>query len=71
MSNREVATLHFTDSDSNDEAVAVVRTCGGSIALALSLEHGADVEVVPTPRDCERLLAALRNALSATAVPQR
>jgi hypothetical protein len=69
MAATEIATLHFVHSDSGDEAVVIVRTLGKSVALCLSLGRGADVEVVLTPKDCEHLVAALRDAVSATTVP--
>jgi hypothetical protein len=68
MNTREIQTLAFIDEDTGDEAVAVVRTIDGSIAVALSVSSGSDVEVVMKPRDCERLLMALREAVSATSV---
>jgi hypothetical protein len=69
MTTNEIATLNMIDEDSGEEAVAIVRTVGGAIALCLSLESNGDVEVVMKPRDCERLLAALREAVSAATVP--
>jgi hypothetical protein len=70
MANREIATLNMIDEDSGEGAVAIVRTIGESVALCLSLENHGDVEVVMKPRDCERLLMALREAVSAATVPQ-
>ena len=62
--------IQFTDTDSGDEAVAIVRAVDGSIALCLSLERGGDIEVVMNPRDGERLLLALREALAVATVPR-
>ena len=70
MTDREIATLNMSDADTGEGAVAIVRTIGEAIALCLSLENDGDVEIVMKPRDCERLLGALREAMSAATVPQ-
>ena len=64
MTMQEVDTIHFLDSDSGDDAVAIVRVSAGRVALALSLRADSDTEVVMQPADCEALLRALQQAIS-------
>ncbi len=62
-----IATIQFTDAESGAEAYAFVRASTapeGPITLALSLESDGDIEVVMPLADCERLIAALRQAVS-------
>ena len=64
MIMQEVDTIRFLESDSGDDAVAVVRASAGLVALALSLRADGDTEVVMQPADCEELLRALQQAVS-------
>jgi hypothetical protein len=58
-------TIVFTDQETNDEACAIVRTCNGCIALALSHRTDGDIEAFLLPADAARLVAALQTALRA------
>lgn len=59
-----VSTLKVRDKDEDQEALAIVRPVNGFVALALSLEHGADVEIAFTPSECEDLIGRLQAALA-------
>jgi hypothetical protein len=59
-----VASIHFTDPDSNDEALAIVRTTDSDVALALSVRNNGDLEVVLPIDACNELIAALQRAVS-------
>ena len=62
----EIATICFTDLESGDEAVAVIRAGEGRLALCLSLAKDGDVEVVLASEDCDRLLAAIQRGALVT-----
>lgn len=59
----EVSILKIRDKDEDQEALAIVRSVDGFIALALSLEHEGDVEVAFTPAECEDLVVRLQQAI--------
>lgn len=59
-----IDTIHFIDSDSGQEAMAIIRAGEGHIMLCLSLKEDGDIEVALPPTECERLLRALRQALA-------
>ncbi|WP_426528205.1 hypothetical protein [Bradyrhizobium sp. McL0615] len=61
----DVATICFTDRDSGDEAIAVVRVAGGAAGLALSLRRSGDIEVFFGRQELEQLIKALQNAQAA------
>ena len=61
----DVATICFTDRDSGDEAIAVVRVAGEATGLALSLKRGGDVEVFFGRQELEQLIEALQKAQAA------
>jgi hypothetical protein len=58
----EVATICFTDRDSGDEAVAVVRVEGEITGLALSLRRNGDIEVFFGRQELDHLIDALEKA---------
>jgi hypothetical protein len=60
----EIATIKFTDIDTNDEAVAIVRSDEDSVAVALSLESDGDIEVVMKKEDAKKLSEALKKAVA-------
>lgn len=62
----QIATITLEDRDSGDAAVIIVRGDQDQIALALSLRHGSDTEVVFGPAEAGQLLAALQEALAGT-----
>jgi hypothetical protein len=60
-----IATIAFTDRDSDDEAHAIVRAGDGSVALALTLRHDGDLQVVMSPDATRELIDALSVARAA------
>ena len=61
-----VSTLKFRDKDEDQEALAIVRSVNGFIALTLSLEHGGDMQVAFTPAECKTLINHLNQAVKKT-----
>jgi len=61
----EVATICFTDRDSGDEAMALVRVEGEITGLALSLRRNGDIEVFFGRQELEQLIEALQKARAA------
>lgn len=59
----EIDTIKFTDVDTNDEALAIVRYDEHVIALGLSRKSDGDIEVVMKKEDAEKLFNALAKAL--------
>jgi hypothetical protein len=60
----EAATITFQDTDSSDEAVAIVRYDESRVSLCLSLKSDGDVEVVMKKADVEKLIEALKKAVN-------
>jgi len=60
----KVSVLKVRDKDEDQEALAIVRSVSGFVALTLSLEHEGDVQVVFTPSECEDLVQRLQYAIS-------
>jgi len=56
----QVATIRFTDRDSGDEAMAIVRVEGEITGLALSLRQNGDIEVFFGRQELEQLIEALQ-----------
>ena len=54
-----IATIAFTDRDSDDEAHAIVRAGDGSVALALTLRRDGDLQVVMSAEAAGELIDAL------------
>jgi hypothetical protein len=61
----QVAMIRFTDRDSADEAMALVRVEGEIIGLALSLTKNGDIEVFFGRQELEQLIEALQKAQAA------
>jgi len=59
---KEAATLIVRDTDSLEEAVAIVRYDDSRVALCLSLHSHGDVEIVMRMADAKRLIEALQKA---------
>jgi len=55
-------TILFTELETSDEGLIVIRSDEGSVALALSLRTNGDMEVVMSKVDAKRLLEALSEA---------
>ncbi|GIV95337.1 MAG TPA: hypothetical protein DEF43_15145 [Chloroflexus aurantiacus] len=64
MTSQDIAVIRFTDVDSQEEAVVLVRVVGAQIGLCLSREHNGDIEVFLAEQDCRALIAALQDALA-------
>lgn len=62
--NGKVSILKIRDKDEDQEALAIVRSANGFVALTLSLEHEGDVQVAFTPSECEDLVLRLQHAIS-------
>ena len=60
MSVKEIATIPFSEGDSGEQAVAVVRQCGNRLALALSVREDGDVEVLLDVDTAGRLAEAIK-----------
>ncbi len=58
--------LKIRDKDEDQEALAIVRSVNGFVALTLSLEHEGDVEVAFTPAECNVLILRLQQAVTRT-----
>ena len=65
MENSNVATIQFTDAESGDAGVAIVRLTDKAIGLCLSLQSNGDIEVFLSSTDADRLVVALSEAISA------
>jgi hypothetical protein len=61
----QVATIRFTDCDSGDEAMALVRVEGEITGLGLSLRRNGDIEVFFGRQELEQLIEALQKAQAA------
>ncbi len=61
----QVAMIRFTDRDSGDEAMALVRVEGEITGLALSLMRNGDIEVFFGRQELEQLIEALQKAQAA------
>jgi hypothetical protein len=59
---KEIATIRFKDVETGNDAVAIVRRNENLVAICLSVQGGADVEVGMSMVDATALLAALRVA---------
>ncbi len=61
---KHIKTIQFTDIDSGDEAVMIVRAAAGCVTLCISKMKNGDIEVVFPPEEGENLLEALRQAVA-------
>jgi hypothetical protein len=52
-------TILFTELETSDEGLIVIRSDERSVALALSIKTNGDMEVVMSKVDAKRLLEAL------------
>jgi hypothetical protein len=69
MVKREATMIPFIDTDSGDEAVAVVRATETGVGLSLSLRKDGDIAVFLRVDDCERLITALQQTVLAVRGP--
>jgi hypothetical protein len=59
-----IATLEFTDRDSGDTGLFIVRAGRGEVAICLSVRHESDTEAVLAVEDARRALSALQTAIA-------
>jgi hypothetical protein len=59
-----IATLKFTDLDSGDAGLFIVRAGPEGVHLCLSLEHDGDTEATLAVEDARRALGALQAAIA-------
>jgi len=71
MITKEIATIPFTDADSGNEAIAVVRQCGDRLAIAFSVHENGDLEVLLDVDTAKRFTNAITLGIEsiASAVP--
>jgi len=60
----EVTTFGFTELDTSDHAVAIVKKDDVRVSIAFSIEHDGDLQVVMSKEDARRLVAALMTAIA-------
>ena len=53
---KEIATISCEDIASSGEALVIIRSGSGTVALCISLREDGDVEVLLGLDDCERVL---------------
>ena len=61
---KPVAVIAFTDLDTSDEALAIVRSSESSVVVGLSLKHNGDMQVVMKKQEARLLADALQKAVS-------
>jgi hypothetical protein len=59
-----IATISFSDVESGDEALVLLRAEEGKLALGLSLRKNGDFEVFLGPKECDKLMAALQRGIA-------
>jgi hypothetical protein len=59
---KHIKTIQFTDIDSGDEALIIVRAATGCVTLCISKMKNGDIEVAFPLEECENLLEALQQA---------
>ena len=60
---KEAATIKFTELETADEALAIVRYDEVAVAVCLSVKSTGDLEVVMTKENARDLMEALRAAV--------
>jgi hypothetical protein len=65
MSEREIATVEFTDLESGDDGLAMVRVQTGQVILSLTLKANGDLLIAMPPDRCKALVEALQRAIEA------
>lgn len=61
---KEVTTFEFTELDTSDQAVAIIKKDDVRVSIALSIEHDGDLHVVMSKEDARLLVAALMTAIA-------
>jgi hypothetical protein len=57
-------SIKFTDTDTNDEAIAIVRYDENSVVVALSHKSNGDIQVVMKKEDAKKFFEALKKAVA-------
>jgi len=68
MSEDKAKTIIFTDSETGERGVAIVRSVGESLGITLSLEKSGDVEVFLSGKELEDFRNALLDVSSETEI---
>ena len=61
---KDATIIKFTDTDTSDEALAIVRYDVNSVAIGLSLKSNGDIQVVMKKEDAKKLSEALKKAVA-------
>ena len=61
---KEAATIRFTDIETSDDGVIVVRYDDQKIGLAVSLRSSSDIEVILDKAAVRQMISALTEAIS-------
>ena len=61
---KESTAITFQDTETSEEALAIVRYDQSNVALCLSRKSDGDMEVVMTKADATKLIEALRKAVA-------
>jgi hypothetical protein len=64
METKELATIMFSDGDSGEPTVAVVRQCDSNIGLALSIQGNGDLEVFLDVASARKLIHAITQGIA-------
>jgi hypothetical protein len=59
----DAVTIKFTDLDSSDEALVLIRHDETSVVLGISLKSNGDIEVVMTKENARAVIHALELAV--------
>ena len=57
-------TITFRDQAENQEGVVVIRRFDDKVAICLSLEHNGDIEALMETEVVQRLIEALKSAIT-------
>ena len=70
MTIQDVATIRFTDHDSGDEAVVIVRRCDDKLSIALSVRGNGDIEVLIDSDTAKRVAEAITQGVGCVGPPK-
>lgn len=60
---KQIDSVSFIDRRSSQGGFVAIRAGNGEIALALSLEHDGDLEVMLDPNICEQVVKVMQRAI--------
>ncbi len=64
---KQIAALQFSDDETGEADLVIIKVTKGQVVLALSQESNGDVQVVLRADDCQKVVDALERALTETA----